>query len=82
VHFECLSLKIKEKSIHLEIRNSLKIIYTPTTYVHIGVYIVYVQIYMPTYISVYFKNVLHALHVELKVFVGKNNYSVISTVCG
>jgi len=37
---------------------------------------------MHTYIRAYVENVLHALHVDLKVFVEKNKYSVISTVCG
>jgi len=70
VRYECILLKIKEKSNHLETRNILKIIYT-STYVYIGVYFVYVQICMLTYIHVYFKNVLHALHMELTVFVKK-----------
>ena len=38
---------------------------------------------MHTYIRLYFENVLHALHVELKVFVEKiNKYSVIRAVRG
>jgi hypothetical protein len=57
---------------HLEIMNSLKIIYTPT-YVYIGLYIVYVQMYTHTYIHAYLENVWHALHVELKVFMEKIN---------
>lgn len=36
---------------------------------------------MHTYISVYFENVLHALHVELKVFVEKNKI-IINNVGG
>ena len=35
----------------------------------------YVQIFMHSYIGVYFENVLLALHVELKVIVEKNKLS-------